>query len=255
MYKDKQFRVRKLPDILADLELMSHNYSMTRRIFLADGDALIMKTEELEQILLKIKELYPDCERVGIYASPRSIKLKTPEELKHLASLGLGIGYLGLESGSDKILKQINKGETAAEIIETGKKLKNAGITVSVTAISGLGGKTDWKEHAIETGKAFTEMKPDYIGLLTLMVEEDTALREDYLSGKFELLSPKEVAMETYLMLQNIDSDGSTFRSNHASNYLSLGGELNRDKEAMLHQIESALKGDIQFRQEFMRGL
>lgn len=145
MYKEKRFRIRKVEDVLRDLRDCAAYYGSATRVFLADGDALIMKTEDLERILLCIRENFPRCERVGIYGSPRSIHLKTPGELALLKELGLGIVYLGLESGSDKILERVQKGETAGQIVEAGKKVMAAGLKVSVTAISGLGGRRTGK--------------------------------------------------------------------------------------------------------------
>ncbi|MEA5002576.1 MAG: radical SAM protein [Christensenella sp.] len=255
MYKEKQFHMRDLQDVLDDLTEMAGRYPDVRRIFLADGDALILPMERLEAILTLIREKFVHCERVGIYGSPRSILRKTPEELRSLRELGLGIVYLGLESGSDEILKRVNKGETADEIVTAGLKVKEAGIPLSVTAVSGLGGKELWREHAQATGKAFTRMKPDYIGLLTLLLEDDVPLERDFKAGVFELLSPEEIALETLVMLKNMDCEGSVFRSNHASNYISLRGTLNRDRETMMGQLRDALEGNAAYKKEPMRAL
>jgi radical SAM superfamily enzyme YgiQ (UPF0313 family) len=165
------------------------------------------------------------------------------------------MAYLGLESGSDKVLLHVNKGASAGEIIEAGLMLKAAGIKLSVTAISGLGGKADMREHAVETARALSRMKPEYIGLLTLMFEGDTPLEREWREGRFELLDAREVAQETKLLLEHLDSEGSVFRSNHASNYLALAGTLNRDKEKMIAKLERALDGDERFRPEYFRGL
>lgn len=255
MYKAKRFRIRKTQEILDDLGEMAAAYPSVKRIFLADGDALIIKTEELKKILTYIRSNFKMCERVAIYGSPRSILLKSAKELKELHGLGLGIVYLGLESGSDKILKKINKGETADEIIRAGLRVKEAGIPLSVTAISGIGGKTLWREHAVATGKAFSAMKPDYIGLLTLMMEEGTPLWKEYQEGNFTLPGPEEVAIETLVMLENMDSDGSVFRSNHASNYISLRGTLNADREEMIQKLKAALEGNVAYKKEYLRAL
>ncbi len=254
MYKDKVFRVRKVEDILADFAEARAYFPYVRRIFLADGDALIMKTSQLVEILDFIKANYPECERVAVYASPYSIKSKTLDELKLLHEKGLGIGYIGLESGSDKILKKINKGVTAAETIECGQKLKEAGIAVSVTAICGLGGVEEWREHAVETGKAFSAMNPDYIGLLTLFMRGDTPLKREYEAGRFQILTPEEIMAETMLMLQNIDSQGTVLRSNHVSNYVVLNGTLNKDREKMIADLKEAL-ANHEFRSEYFRTL
>ncbi|MGI6174730.1 MAG: radical SAM protein [Christensenellales bacterium] len=255
MYKEKRFRMRKTEDVIADLSECAREYGFVRRIFLADGDALILKTEEMLKILRHIQQVFPGVERVAVYGSPKSVLIKSVEQLKELRENGLGMVYMGLESGSDEVLRRVNKGETCAQIVEAGKMIKQAGIPLSVTAISGLGGTELWEEHALRTAEAFSEMKPDYIGLLTLMFEGDVPLLEECRAGRFELLTPEQVAQETLLMLRHMDCEGSVFRSNHASNYLSLKGTLNRDKEAMIRKLEEALSGNAAFKKEYMRGL
>lgn len=239
MYKDKQFRIRKLEDILKDIETGRQQFSNINRVFLADGDALIIKTDELVEILEYIKSTIPECERIGVYASPKSIKSKSLSELKLLKNKGLDIAYLGLESGSDKVLMDINKGSSSKEIIECGKILKDSGLLVSITLISGIGGKENWKEHAIESAKAINEINPDYLGLLTLMIKEETQLHKDIQKGDFITLSPEEIAMETILMLRELDSEGTVFRSNHLSNYIPLKGILNKDTSRMIQDLEN----------------
>ena len=253
MYKEKQFHVRKLADVLEDLRLARQYYSFVRRIFLADGDALILGVKGLEPILTEIQKLFPECERVGVYGSPQSILRLSAGELSSLAGLGVGIVYMGLESGCDEILQAVKKGFTAGELVQAGLKVKEARIPLSVTAISGLGGVAKWEEHALHTAAAFSEMKPDYIGLLTLMLEGQAPMVEQVRRGEFTLLSPRQVAMETKKMLEHIDAEGSIFRSNHASNYLSLRGTLNRDREAMVNQLEAALQGNAPFKPEDYR--
>jgi radical SAM superfamily enzyme YgiQ (UPF0313 family) len=253
MYKEKQFRVRKVEDVIDDFKEARKYYPRVDRIFLADGDALILKPDKLIQILNAIKEIFPECQRVGSYGSPKSILIKSAEELRAIKEAGLGIVYLGLESGSDEVLSYINKGETADEIVRAGIIVREAGMILSVTAISGMGGKRLWKEHAVKTGEAFSRMKPHYIGLLTLMLEGDIPLIDQVESGEFELLTPKEVALETLHMLKHMDCEGSVFRSNHASNYLSLKGNLNRDRESMIQKLEAALEGEVGFKREEYR--
>ena len=255
MYKDKKFRIRKTEEILDDIKEARMYYKSIKRVFLADGDALMIKTTELLRILQFIKEWIPECERVGIYASPKSIMLKTSEELKLLREAGLGIAYLGLESGSDEILRRINKGADSEEIVKAGLRIKDSGILLSVTLISGLGGAKLWKEHALESANAISRMKPDYLGLLTLMVEPGTKLYDEVSKGEFELLTPQQVALETIELLKNIDAEGCVFRSNHASNYLSLKGTLNKDREMLIKQLNEAIEGQVDFRDEFLRGL
>lgn len=255
MYKDKRFRIRNTEDIIEDLTEARRLYKSIKRVFIADGDALIIKTSELLKILEYIKVIIPECERVGIYASPKSIETKSIDELKMLKDAGLGIAYLGLESGSDEILQNIDKGTSSNEIIGAGKKIRKAGILLSVTLISGLGGKKLWMEHAIKSAKAINKMQPDFLGLLTLMVEPGTRLYEEVARGEFQLLNPKEVSLETMELIKNLDCEGCVFRSNHASNYLALKGNLNKDKELMIHQLQKAIEGELDFKDEFLRGL
>lgn len=244
MYKGEQFKIRNTKEIIDDLLLGRKYYKKVKRVFLADGDALIMKTEELVKILQSIEIIFPECERVGIYGSPKSVLSKSQEDLQELKSLGLGIIYLGLESGSDKILRDINKGVDSREMIKAGKMIASSGIELSITLISGIGGKKDSLEHAIESAKVLNEMKPDYIGLLTLLLEEGTELYEEVKMGKFQLLTPREVLLETKILVKGLEVDNCLFRSNHASNYISLKGTLMKDKEHILNQIEEGLKFD-----------
>lgn len=255
MYKSKKFRIRSKNDIFKDLEEMAKYSRQIDRIFLADGDALVLKTSDLKDILVKIKELFPSCKRVGIYATPRDILRKTAQELTELKEHGLGIVYLGIESGSDKILNDIKKGADSKEIIEAGKHISASGIKLSVTLISGLGGKEYWEEHAIESARVINEINPDYLGLLTLLVEPGTELCDAVNEGSFNLLSPEEVALETQLLIKNLNVQNCVFRSNHASNYFSLGGTLPYDKDKMLEQLDEIINDAENYKSEYFRGL
>lgn len=241
MYKKDKFRIKKTEDIIKDLEIGRKYYPRVKRIFLADGDALIIKTEELKKILVAIEELFPECERVGIYGSPKSILGKSVEELKELNNLGLGIIYLGVETGSDIILKAIKKGVTSEEMIAAGQRVMETDIELSVTLISGIGGTKYTKEHAIESARVMNEINPDYIGLLTLLIEEGTELYNDIRERKFSLLTPKEVLLETREFVKRLELNNCIFRSNHASNYVSLRGTLMKDKKLILDQIDEGL--------------
>ena len=160
-----------------------------------------------------------------------------------------------LESGNDEVLTYMKKGVTSQEMIEAAQKVKQAKIRLSVTAISGLGGRRLWKEHAKDTGLVLSQMKPDYIGLLTLMIEEDLPLADKIRSGEFELLNPYDILIETKEMLKYMDCPDCIFRSNHASNYVNLRGTLNQDKEAMINLLDEAIKGNVHLKSEWMRGL
>ena len=248
MYKEKTFTVRPVEQVLEDIDQARRTYPEIDRVFLADGDALILPMKSLLTILGHIKKVLPECERVGIYGSPRSITTKTQAELSQLQQAGLGIVYLGLESGTEAILRQMNKGETAVQIIEAGQKVRAAGLKLSVTVINGLGGTQRWEEHAVDTAHALSQMNPDYIGLLTLRVYRGTPLADMIERGEVIQPDPVQLMQETRLLLEQIDSEGSIFRSNHASNYLVLAGTLNRDRQAMIDKIDRALAGKERLR-------
>lgn len=255
MYKSKKFTIKPLEQIKKEIDFFRIYVKKAERIFLADGDALIIPMKILKEIFIYINEKFPEAERISLYGSPKSILLKTPEELLELKKLGLGLIYLGVESGSDKILSSVKKGASREEIITAGKKVKKVGIPLSVTAIAGLGGKENSSEHALETAALISEINPDYFGVLTLMLEEGTELLEEYKKGKFIPLSSSEILEETKLMIKNINvKEKCIFRSNHASNYVSLKGTLPYEKENILKTIDYALKNN-KMKSDFLRRL
>jgi len=255
MYKDKQFHIRKLEDVLEDLAWARRHYARVERIFLCDGDALALSVNKLMPILNYIRENFPECERVTAYARAEDALRKTEEELKQLYEAGLTMAYVGAESGSEKVLEDIHKGETRQQLIDGVKKIEASGMKASVTFISGLAGKAGWEEHAIESGKMISEMSPSYVALLTLIVDPSVPMAKDIESGKMELLSAEEVMKETLLMLENTEvTRKCVFRSNHASNYLSLKGNLPDDKERMMDQIREAMSNHM-FKDEMFRAL
>ena len=258
MYKDKQFHIRSLEDILADLQECRAYYRRVRRIFLADGDALCLSNAKLLAILDAIRELFPECERVGIYGSAADILRKTPGELRALKEGGIGIVYVGAESGNPQVLANMCKSAGREELIAGVRKAEDAGIAASVSFISGLGGRELWKEHAVDSATMISEMRPSYASWLTLMLDPAAPVTQDIAEGKFELLKPLEVLDEMELMLENIDlPEGVTcvFRSNHASNYLSLKGDLPADREKMLAVVRQAKENSDMLRPEFWRAL
>ena len=255
MYKEKRFALRPLDEVLEDFHIARQTYRHVDKVFLADGDALVRKASELYTILDTIRELFPECQRVTSYASPASIRIRTDEELQTLRAKGLTMVYMGLESGCDEVLKLMRKGHMSDEIVAMGQKVRRNGIALSVTAITGLGGPELLEQHAIETAKAFNAMNPEYIGMLTLMVEPGTPLYDWVRDGDFRLLTQPQVLRETRLLVENLDSPGSVFRMNHASNYLVLKGTLNQDKEAMLRTIDAAEHDLSRLRPEEWRGL
>lgn len=255
MYKNKKFRVRSREEIFADLDEMAERYGqLPLRIFLADGDALILKTTDLLDILSHIRLRFPFCERVTAYATARDILGKSEEEFRLLQKEGLSMVYVGAESGDPVILKQVHKNVTTDQMRKAAEKLKRCGITLSLTLISGLGGRERLREHALASAQLVSDMKPEYLGFLTLMLDEGAPLLSDIRAGRMTLLSPDDVMEEMRLFLGHVDAEGTVFRSNHASNYLSLRGTLNRDIPAMLARVEEAEKNRI-YKSERYRAL
>ncbi len=241
MYKAKQFRVRKMEEIMADLEEAHRGYgAYVDRVFLADGDALIMKTEDLMTILDAVNRLFPNVNRVASYGTAQDILRKSEEELRQLKEAGLGIVYVGAETGDNEILEYIHKGVTAEEVIAAGQKLKRCGIQTSVTLISGLGGRGKVEEHALSCAKLISQMNPEYASFLTLRLYEGTPMYEDVVTGRFQRITADEIADEMKIFLDNVDSPGTVFRTNHASNYVVLAGNLNEDIPDMMETLEEA---------------
>ena len=256
MYKDKQFHIRKLEEVLEDLAWARAHYPRVERIFLCDGDALALSMNKLMPILDYIRKNFPECERVTVYGRAEDALRKTEEELRQLYEAGMTMVYVGAESGSEKVLQDINKGETRQQLIDGVKKIEASGMKASVTFISGLAGKAGWEDHAIETGKMISEMSPSYVALLTLMVDPSVPIAEEIRSGRLQLLSPEEVTAETLLMLQHTEvTKKCVFRSNHASNYLSLKGNLPEDKESMMATLREAMQNHDMFKDERFRAL
>lgn len=256
MFKDKKFRVRDVNEVLEDLNMARKTYRNVEKIFLADGDALCLSNSKLLIILGRIKKLFPECKRVGVYGSPQDVLMKTPEELVELHENGIGIIYIGAESGSDQVLQDIQKGVSRAQMIEAVQKIEASGIQASVTFISGLAGPERWEEHALETASMISEMQPSYVGLLTLMVDPAAPIYDEIQAGRFKILSAEEVLAETMLMLKNIHvTRNCVFRSNHASNYVSLKGELPADKDRMVNQLRAALQNTSLIKDERFRAL
>lgn len=243
MYKRKKFRIRELGEVIEDLYWVKDRYPYYfNRVFLADGDALIVKTPDIITILDKIFELFPQVQRVTTYGAAKDVLAKSHEELCQLRQHGLEMVYMGAESGSDKVLKDVDKRVTAAQTVEACQKLKAAGIKTSMTLITGLGGRADSREHAIESAKLVNAAKPEYLGLLTLTIGPAAPLKQDLLSGKFQKLTPTEDMEEQKLFLEHVDSEGTVLRSNHISNHLSLAGTLNADRQEMIDLLDRAIK-------------
>ena len=243
MYKDKKFRARPVSDVISDLQEARQMYRSVGRIFLADGDALVLSADKLLSILEEIEKLYPECERVTLYGTPKDVLSKTPEELRSLRDKGLEMVYLGAESGDDEVLRRIKKGATADEIITAIRRLEEAEIKVSVTFISGLGGIDLSEQHAAGIAKVITEARPSFAALLTLLLEPGAPMLEDLRAGRFALMTPEQIAEETLLLLDLARPETDcTFRSNHASNYVPLKGTLPQDNDRLIAMLKSAIE-------------
>ena len=246
MYKTKKFIIKPIEQIKKEIDYYRETVKTASRIFLADGDALIIGFEMLKEIIVYIKERFPECNRISMYGSPKSILLKSEKELKELKNLGVFLIYLGLESGDDEVLKSVNKGVVVNEIIDAGLKVKAAGIKLSITAIAGLGGKALSNNHAINTGRAVSVIQPEYFSILSLMYNKNTELYKNIENGSFVPLENFEILNEIKKIIQNIDTESNIiFRSNHASNYLSLEGTFPKDKNKIIDEIDKALENNL----------
>jgi radical SAM superfamily enzyme YgiQ (UPF0313 family) len=258
-YATKSFKVRPLKEIKAEIELASRCYgSAIHKIFLADGDALTLPTNHLLQILEQLHQAFPQLRRVSSYAAPRNFVHKSVSELRQLHEAGLQLLYVGLESGNDEILKRINKGTTHDEMIELCQKPHDAGMKLSATVILGLGGPKLSQRHAEDTGRLLSKIQPRFASALTLMLESN---RDSYANcfadSEWRMLTSQESLIELRTMLNAIKADKIIFRSDHPSNYLSVNGTLQKDKEKMLTKIDAALNNPMQnqLKQEWQRYL
>jgi len=256
-YLDKKFGVRPEEEVFEDIDMASRSLSGVRRVFLCDGNALVLPQRRLIPILDRLNASFPGLDRIGIYANARDILKKSTEELRELRGKKLGMIYMGLESGSDEVLRRVKKGATAREITDSVKKAQSEGIRVSVIGLIGLGGKELSHEHAVETGRVVNEMDPLYFSLLTLMIVPGTQLHAQWESGEFELPEPLELLQEVRTVIESLEGlSGCIFRTNHASNYLPLAGRLPRDKQRLLDTIDAAIKrGESSLRPEGWRAL
>jgi len=256
-YQGKTFRIKSFKEVKEDIDEASSYSSRIQRVFLADGDALIIPQKELLQIIDYLRMKLNRLERVGIYANAKDIIQKDVEELKALKDLGLEIIYLGLESGDPEVLKRIKKNATVDQQIRAGKKVKESGILLSVTVILGLGGVEGSQAHAAETGKVLSEMDPDYVGALSLMIVPGTPIEKEIETGKLVLPTPFGLIQELETMITNCQFTHCFFASNHASNYLPLRIQMPEEKEEALRRLREVLERrdpDL-LRPEYLRAL
>lgn len=257
-YAGVRFGIRRVEDIKRDIDEVARSYGWSaRRVFLENGDALICPQPLLVEVLEHLAAAFPRLERVGTYASPKAVLLKSLDELRQLNALGLKIAYLGVETGDEALMQRINKGVSRAEMVEAGQRLKQAGITTSATVILGLGGAGGSKEHATATGKILTEIDPDFAGALTLMLVPGTPLHRDRAEGRFSLIGPFQALEELRLIIENSTFTNCFFTANHASNYLPIRARLPEQKEAVLKLLDHVLasKDASRLRPEYIRAL
>ncbi|MEJ5359087.1 MAG: radical SAM protein [Desulfobacterales bacterium] len=254
-YAGERFRIKPEEIVLADIDYAAARFRRQRRVFLCDGDALVVPQERLVRILRAIRERLPWVTRVGAYANAKSLSWKTPEQLRELRGLGLGILYFGLESGDDVTLARIRKGADAARMIAAATKARQAGIKLSITVILGIAGRERSLVHARETGRVLSAIDPEYVGALSLMLIPGTPLYDDWVGGRFVLIEPVEMLRELREMIAATHLTQGLFHANHASNYLPLKARLPRDREAVLALIDRALEGEVPLKPEFLRAL
>ncbi len=257
-YLGIKFRIRQLEDIKRDIDSVARGYSWgVRRVFLENGDALICPQPRLVEVLKHLNKRFPHLDRIGTYATPRSALIKSTDELKELNNLGLKIAYLGVETGDEELLRKARKGATYDQIVEAGRKLKGAGITTSVTVILGLGGVDGSEKHARKTGQILSDIDPDFVGALTLMLVPGTPLHKDWAEGRFRVISPFQSLTELRLIIQTSTFTNCFFTANHASNYLPIKVRLPEQKAEVLKLIDDVLasKDMSRLRPEFIRAL
>ena len=258
MYRDKRFRVRPFDELAAEIDRAADELGPSvRKVFLADGDALVAKAGFLARVLERLRERFPDLARVSCYASPQALQVRTVEEMARLRELGLTLYYLGIESGHDAVLERLAKGVDAAEMARVGRKAGEAGVKLSTMVLLGAGGRALSREHAVASARVVNAIQPRFVSTLVMTPVEDTPLWDSALRGEVDELSPVELAAELRAFVAGLRLEGSIFRSNHASNFLALGGSLPKDQAAILAALDRVLADPAHapFRPEWLRGL
>jgi radical SAM superfamily enzyme YgiQ (UPF0313 family) len=251
----KKFSAKAEAETLTEIKKAAADSPKFDKVFLADGDALVLSTRRLVEILSAIKQYMPWVSRVSSYCLPRNIHKKSVEDLKTLQQLGFGMAYVGAESGDDQILEFINKGETYKSTLNALSKLKQAGIKTSVMILNGMGGMKYSQQHAENSARLMNEAQPDYLSMLVVSYPMgDEKVREGF-NGDYELPDQRTLFMEMRHLIEKLELKNTIFRSDHASNYVTLKGTLGSDKQSFLNQLDDAIAGRIELRQEWQRGL
>jgi radical SAM superfamily enzyme YgiQ (UPF0313 family) len=254
-YKDISFNIKDEAAIIRDLQFAGKYCRNHKRVFLADGDVLVLSQKRLVRLFHLIHEYLPWISRISLYGNARAIRNKSQDNLSELKALGLDRIYMGLESGCDEILQRIQKGETAETMIAAAEKIRRVGIFLSVTALLGLGGVTLSERHAEDTAKALSAMAPNQIAILTLMPLENPILGQEVLAGKFTLPVPQKILAELSSLMSRLQNIRCQFHANHASSYLPIFGRLPKDRDALLAALEMARSGALSLMPEHLRAL
>jgi radical SAM superfamily enzyme YgiQ (UPF0313 family) len=254
-YGDKRFRIKDDRIILSDILFAARTMPQEDRLFLMDGDALIIPQKRLMWILERIREHLPNVKRVGAYANAKSIRMKSIDELRQLRRNNLGILYYGVESGDDSVREAIRKGSDARHCVAMGRRVKEAGIQLSVTVLLGVGGRENSLRHARATGELLSAMDPDFVGALTVMLIPGTPLYQERINGTFSLPDEAGLLRELREMITHTNLTRGYFFSNHASNYLPVKAKLPSGKQKALDLIDAALRGEVSLKPEWLRAL
>jgi len=257
MYSSKQFRIRKEEELFEEIDQMLPYSQHIKKVFLADGNAMVLSFDRLSRILDRLNDRFPRLNRISSYALPRDIEAKSEEELRILVKKGLKLLYVGIESGDDELLQRINKNENFNSTSKALQKARKAGIKLSVMILNGLGGKNYSKQHAINSAKVVNEIQPEFLSTLVLSYPHGENHFKQKFDGEFIPLSTLGLIEEMKIFIENLELENTVFRSDHASNYLVLRGNLNRDKDELLDRIYSVLDQPekANLREEWMRGL
>lgn len=254
-YKEKRFRLRSDEEILANIAFAARHCHLQKKVFLADGDALILPQKRLLSLFALIKNELPQVKRIALYGNAKAIRSKTIDQLKELKYQGLHRIYMGLESGHNGVLEDVKKGETDISMVEAAHLVSDANIFLSITVLLGLGGVARSRQHAWETARVLSLMQPKQIAALCLMPLENTELGKAWRRGVFVLPDARGMLFELRELLENIDCKPLQFMANHASNFLPLSGRLPRDRHVMLKEVNAALRGECKLIPNEMRGL
>ncbi len=257
MYRDKQFRVRKLEELESEIAWYAEQFGSPRKVFLADGDALMAKASFLEALLERLRATWPDLRRVSCYASPQALAVRTVEEMERMRGLGLTLYYLGIESGDDQVLEELDKGVDGAEMTRVANKAHEAGVKLSTMILLGAGGRARSREHAEASARVVNAIQPRFVSTLVMTPVGGTPLAEADERGEVDHLDPIELAAELRTFLAGLELEGSVFRSNHASNYLALAGTLPKDRDDLVGALDQVLAHpeNAPFRPEWLRAL